>query len=464
MFEIPTDTIRKSAMDMETDLKTLALSEKSKTLSTAEFLLNRPESMLAVKSLKLADYGRPPRFDMDNFDLATIDPEFYPPIYKAFAGVITASLNLAKMSLHSLQLTVEIIRSISQLRALHALDLLDCVISRELEVILASRKKTETESLALGLSDLRIEVCNPTEGTCQILLLFPYLHNLSLLSSDSGSIVPPHARLWPRFAFFHTLERFSLNVIDCEDIPLLGGWMRSATGGDGLKRLTHFRLATTAGINDGSICNLLATMQAPMLEALFLRGLSEAHFTLFNQIGELFKDSLIALMLVRRASNRQTRNSTTTWPGPSWEYAPFLSRFTKLQHFGWNNQFDRDMPTPTALVKFENNFGDVDAIDCGNNDDDEEDDFGLDAWSALPFASHCPSLRTFASTENSCDVCQISRAPNGVVAVKTLDMMGVNGVFPKDPFEVAKWNLSPFEGWPRIFPEDVLWSNDYDYY
>ncbi|KAG5639636.1 hypothetical protein H0H81_008797 [Sphagnurus paluster] len=103
------------------------------------------------------------------------------------------------------------------------------------------------------------------------------------------------------------------------------------------------------------ILHILTERDAP-LEVLVLEGLGEAEYTLFEQISHSFP-GLIALTLIRRASPRQTRNLTITWPNSSWEYAKHLEGLTQLKHFRWNSD-DSTSWSSAPLRRFEEGFHD----------------------------------------------------------------------------------------------------------
>lgn len=315
MFQRPLGALRGIPAEREgalAFLETLAHSEKGDLLSAADFLLSRPDLTIKVKNISLSDRWRASEFperETYDFDLLEIVSEFYTPIYKAFADVIVASSNLATVSLNSLYLTEEVVRGILQLRRLHTLDLNDCVIPSELEEMLVSEERRSPPSELFNLS---LSVAIPTQNLWYILLLFPRLRTLAVFSIFDWDVPLPHPDMWARFDFFRTLERFVLDGIDFADVPLLVDWIRSATDGEGLCRLTHLRLKNHSAMDDREIYNLLDVIHVAPLKALILEGLSEAEFSLFDKIGELFGETHIALVLVRRASNRQRINAITT--------------------------------------------------------------------------------------------------------------------------------------------------------
>jgi hypothetical protein len=141
------------------------------------------------------------------------------------------------------------------------------------------------------------------------------------------------------------------------------------------------------GVSDADLDDVLASLRDTPLQVLAIDGLAEGEFTLFDSIAENVP-SLIALTLLRRASNRQENSKLTTWPHPCWEYAQRLASFQNLEHFGWNMDCISVPATRYGLVHFEEGFPDQNDLSRW------AENFGADYWTALSFAAHCPTLRT----------------------------------------------------------------------
>lgn len=132
------------------------------------------------------------------------------------------------------------------------------------------------------------------------------------------------------------------------------------------------------------------------------------------------------------------------WPHPAWEYAPHLSRLTHLQHFGWNSTCCFTTATTWILHNFEQGFPENPSEYIGVDEDGPFGSLGLDA---LPFAAHCPSLKTFASDEAFATAVVISRSRSGFISAEPL-----NHTRRAKEYNIQQWNPLTYFGrkWPRI--------------
>ncbi|KIJ29146.1 hypothetical protein M422DRAFT_71287 [Sphaerobolus stellatus SS14] len=102
-----------------------------------DFLKARPDLLDKAKVLVLEDerrcqikLGLAPS-DWENFDLSSVDANFYQPITRAFTDVLSETQNLTILRLKSIDLGEEIIRLICGLHYLQRLTLMCCDVPSE---------------------------------------------------------------------------------------------------------------------------------------------------------------------------------------------------------------------------------------------------------------------------------------------------------------------------------------------
>jgi hypothetical protein len=424
----------------------LARSSRESVLSASEFLLGRPDLINKMRCLRISHGWRSSEFEetiVGDFSLSNVEENFYAPINRSFVDVLSASRNLTSLSLHNIPVGLDIVRSISHLHNLHTLDLRVCQMQSEVVEALQSGSNDKltwsTYNLRLFMDDARL---------WWTLALCPNLRTLSVQSTYAYDMPAPDLHIWTLCKFYPTLERLWLNDINDMDLPSLADWLR--IGAASSLQLTHLRLLVRSGASDTDIGGVLASLREMPLQVLVLDGLAEGEFILFDWIVENVP-SLIALTLVRRASNRQESSKLSTWPHPCWEYAQHLASFQNLEHFGWNMDTIFIPATPYGLLHFEEGF--PDEIDfCGWAEEQDEAYFGMDYWTALSFAAHCPTLQTYTTTDRPNTTCRITRSPDGRVISELPEDLWATW----DAGNVRRWNPSEFVGhWSPILPQPV---------
>ncbi|KAF8234020.1 hypothetical protein L208DRAFT_1263869 [Tricholoma matsutake] len=433
----------------------LARSSRESVLSASEFLLGRPELINRMRRLNIHDGWSLSLFEgtsINGFDLSDVEDDFYPPITRSFVDVLSAGHNLTSVTLHHITLGLDIVRSISFLRNLHTLDLMLCSLQEDVIDILLSDSSDE---LSWGVYNLRLFMDN--DQAWYTLLLCPNLHTLSARSTHTLEMSAPPPDIWPLCKFYPTLERLWLEHVDILDISFYAAWL--CTGSASHLRLTHFKLHTLPGVAEVDLDNVLTSLGRMPLQVLVLDGIHEGGFFLFIGIAALFP-SLIALTLIRRASNRQLRTSLATWPHASWEYARLLAPLQNLKHFGWNMDYIYSPPTPYGLLRFEEGFPAEETDYLEWAEEINADSFGIDYWTALSFAAYCPSLQTYTITERpNVMTCRISRAPDGSIISEVPERLWND----RDSWNINHWNPTGFDGhWQDILPESAERNVDED--
>jgi hypothetical protein len=198
---------------------------------------------------------------------------------------------------------------------------------------------------------------------------------------------------------------------------------------------------------------VLDALQAESLQVLVLEGLAQAEFSLFSHISNRFP-YLLALTVIRRASDRQLVTRHVRWPGLSWEYPQHMQGFSHLKYFSWNfNHGPIFTQASTALLHFENGFSSSKMASREEYDDLEEgldDYFDDDKWLPRLFAVYCPSLEVYTDRVDW-EMWRFRRSPASPIGV---EMVNTYGEFPP---ESETWN--PSDWWSPVSPNanEVDW-------
>lgn len=251
---------------------------------------------------------------------------------------------------------------------------------------------------------------------------------------------------------FKTLERLSLHELDLEAISFFGAWMLAASRqrmySNPSLNLTHFHCQTHAWqrMDDLAVFDLLEALRlSPNLQVLVLRGLACAGLEVIGRIADACPN-LSGLTLISNYDNEGLDNNHgDSWPHTSSEYASRFSAFSSLHYFCWNYPLPTILdPTPSITNQVENGVPDR-SPDEGPQ---EQENMGRAAYlasarlMAVPFATHCPSLKNFAIEGSRLDF-QIDRTPEGKInlsPVGMLDMINSSGM----------WHTVPGGDWPPI--------------
>ncbi|KAF5374637.1 hypothetical protein D9615_008937 [Tricholomella constricta] len=442
-LEFPRDAWKRwsdSGLSQDQFLPQVAYESRINALALCDFLLGRQDLLDDVRDLYVSD-----RWFMsgllDSFEVSSLDNgQFHIPLYSAFTDVVTASHNLTSLTFTNIVLSLPMVRCICGLSGLSALDLRSGGMSLEGREALMNDGRM---ILSSNIIDLCIRgPANSIANFWYCVLFCPRLRNFSAQSNyDDDSLPSPPEALWPKCRFFQTLEFLYLKNISHDTIIPFAAWIANAMS---LPRLTHVKLHTSSGMPDHEMMLILRALEVAPLRVLSIDGLEEADFALFDSIAQLFPD-LVGLTLSRRASDRQRRTRSVKWPGPEWQYASLLAQFTKLRHFGWNNDQLYGSFSTYTLLHFEEGFIDlVDFVRWGEARENEWLEEG--DWTPKLFAIHCPTLETFSYTK-SFDALYLVRTSDGVIVTK-VPPWGAR------PYHYSEWDPSDFEGrWPRVRPE-----------
>ncbi|KAF9461866.1 hypothetical protein BDZ94DRAFT_1298978 [Collybia nuda] len=427
-------------------LSNLAHSERARILETTEFLLSRPDLCQELRTVSMTNNWRSSSFERTSaqgFELSRIEGKFFAPIHREFMNILAISNNLVSIAFCSLRFRTDDIECLAKLHFLHTLSLQEC------HIVLSARAKLQSSDIEFpAVHNLRLWFSATTISMWHILPLCSNLRTLSVLSPCKFNISTPSPTMWSRCRFLPNLERLCMNHIDPASVISLAEALQTASDAGGL-RLTHFKLHTRRGVTDADAHSLLDSIQGAPIKVLVLEGLAEAELPIFEKIADNHDKTLEALTLVRRSSDRQLRNRAVVWPHATWEYASHFSRLSKLQHFGWNSTSRSTSASTSDLYLLESGFSNELPLDISEDDGGCMDSLGLES---LPFASHCPSLKTFKSDEDSSTVVLISRSNTGFISTKPLNHAKSQ---IRKKYDIEQWNPSTTldHDWPHIIPK-----------
>jgi hypothetical protein len=422
-----------------------ALRSRRQFLDVTGFLLSRPDLTDALRTLSLRDRWSQRALHntlAESFDIHSL-PDFYTPIYRDLSQIIEASGNLTTITMFGLDICPECLQAISNIETLHSIYFASCQLDAA-----ACLSITQNEvRLQDTVLNLRLFVYGPAEDSIWYTLpLYPQLRNLTIKAANL-----PAEDILERAMPFMTVERLCLDDFVSGAALDLCAWMIEAVGNvaNPELKLTHFKAHTGLGLPDLMLINLLNTLRfSPNLQVLVLEGLAltDVGPEIIDLIAETCPN-LLGLTLVRRHNERQLENELAAWPHTSWEYASHFNSFSRLRFFSWNFLCQTILdPTPAIMNQFENGFPDLDTNE-GWDKEKEMDEiayFDDTHLMAASFASHCPTLRTFAIAAHMPSfVCQIDRTADGRIELLNVDM---NNMFRS----TRMWDTDLTLGWPPV--------------
>lgn len=400
-------------------------------------MAERVQDLSIIDHWKLAQYGQS---SAGGFDVSTIQAGFPLHTTRTFTQVLGITSNLSTVILLGVELSSGLIRNISNLHLLHTLVLRLCFIPIRVQSMILRGVLPPFRSVY----NLEL-VCTGHWSLWCALPLCPHLRTLSAMGRDLQGIGLPPAALWSR-CDFSALERFHLAPSSGRHMPILTSWLYATAKGRHL-RLTHFKIYTTWCASDDLVFQVLDALRSAPLRVLVFEGIAEARLALFDHIAGLFPD-LVALTVIRHPNNvRQRSARMVPWPYTSGEYARSFTAFTRLEHFAWNFRLDYLDSSPSLLLRFEEESLPGPPADHGAREKESDILFDDNHLLALPFAAHCPSLRTFAVFHRASPLmaCRITRSQTGAISLDPA------GLFSFNPWGIDRWNPDT-KPWPLVLP------------
>ncbi|KAF9066977.1 hypothetical protein BDP27DRAFT_1449410 [Rhodocollybia butyracea] len=266
-------------IEVTEDLEPLVLKARARFLDYSSLLQTRPDIMMRVNTLTFQNFGRLFSQTLNgSFTPHVLDRDiFLPPITSSLNKTFSLAHNVRVLSLSHLDITCDLMQTLVQLVHLRSIKL---------------SYSMQDDDLPHAIIENELSTCGQTIWAPPIPLL---------LREDSA----------PPLAMFKTLQKLFLSHYI--DIAFL-----SVT----LIAFNHLLGALHSG--------------SASLRILILIGLRDADLVLFECITELFPD-ILELSLRRKISYRQ--GPPLQWRHPTWKYAQYFPRFTRLHHFSWNQHF-----------------------------------------------------------------------------------------------------------------------------
>ncbi|EAU91891.1 hypothetical protein CC1G_04658 [Coprinopsis cinerea okayama7 len=367
-----------------------------------EDFLSRHDQCQLVKSLRFNFNWTFPGDPHDANDLHPLveEPIFHRLFLQTSQLLSPARLpNISSLNLSSARLDGEFLAAICSFENLRTLTLIGGFVppgeTRDTLWSGTPPFKSMVTNLHLGFTKLGID----PESLWLVLCCCPNVRNLSLeYFWTHDELQFPDQALHSKFRCIEVLERLAIRRLDPDTVPALAAWLseRPSRTADGAPSgLTHFKISNEYLIPQECMVPLVPSLRSNHMQAITLSGLEfqMAQPRLIEDIAELCPN-LISLRLIARTNILQRRTRAIIWPQPSWAYAPALAGFRSLKHFGWNFDFIQFDATPYPLVEFER-------TELGEEWEPtwEEEWFKDAETSVMPFAAHCPSLRTLSSND-----------------------------------------------------------------
>ena len=425
----------------------LAQIAKVKLMDSAGFFFSRPDLCQKVDNLSLSNEWGGPLFAKDeDFSLDDVESGFMARISETFTQAVSLSAHLTTLSLFRNCLDSDMLGAICSLQSLNVLEARFCDLPVETREPLLASSLTNSHLTNLNIK-MEPSFDDGSWDVWYILVLFSNLRTLDIHGLGENPLPMALETLWTRWTFMDTLERFCIGPLGSPHVVELASWIRGKLVG-GLARplrLTHFKLTVHYSLWDVRTAQIIRALRTAPLQVLVLEGIhrDSAYPRLIEAIASQFPD-LIGLTLVMRDSDRQTQNKPATWPRSSWEYAPSLARFNRLEHFGWNFLINEDDVSTRTLLLFENGFIADDDWERAREEATAMIYDRDDHCAVFPFAAACSTLNSFGLLKgNNFNLYQITREVNGTVNIKWDFRWGFQ--------ELQRWVPDPFMGgWPYI--------------
>ncbi|KAF7986911.1 hypothetical protein HWV62_12691 [Athelia sp. TMB] len=375
----PTQALGKTEEEVVAYLQAVGTKEKAKFLSIIAFLLSRPDIISPLLTLAVTHQWK-------NFAIAYnifSDTQFTAASYSGVQEILAMAPNLTTLKWSAFDLNLEVLLCIHRLRFLHTISFDDCTLIDAASMEDAAPVMTSIHHLLLGYQNY----CSTSMALWDLLPCFPSLRTLFV----SRFLTFADAEISSRATSIRTLRKIHLDMFVIDHfVPI---WI-----GGGSLNLTHLKLRSGIGMSRFLITQLLTALRIAncTLQVLVLEGLLNTDDSDIEQIA-LTCPNLLGLTLFLR-DNRQTENRPTIWPQSTAYYAASLSRFPRLQHFGWNALVIGAECSPNIMIPFEDGYTPEHEFSWEHLWGESISDGG-DVSVARLFVAHCPTLRSYSPAE-----------------------------------------------------------------
>ncbi|EPQ57480.1 hypothetical protein GLOTRDRAFT_137801 [Gloeophyllum trabeum ATCC 11539] len=366
------------------DIQSQLLPQRDRFMARLDFVKSRRDILDNMSKICIMDQWMTCPEALEEVGVVDIVRPLDATICTAIGGFLQAATSLTSLFLWQITLDPAIFQAVAAMPRLRTVHYNMCGLEFDPRWLVRHARSTSVVNLALvvnsetGWTMWNVLPLYPQARVCTICPNPGPLHNPLFLPEDV--VQDSHA-----VAFFASVERLFIDSFDIPDaftLPTLFGL--AATTGNGL-RLTHFKLHAVYGMNRNQIIELLTALSSAPLEVLILEGVQYAEPDLFELISNVFPN-LIALTVCYRPNDFHPTGEIK-WPCPSWEYAPHLRRFHRLQHLGMNLKHDIEY-SPRDMLSVEEEYETLPEWDEDALDDND--------WTiARTFSVSCPSLKTF---------------------------------------------------------------------
>lgn len=409
-FQLPDFEVRctnASESELKEHIESQAKLSRSCLLEEFEFLFSRPDIINDIQWLSVFGEDFSHACDMLGYEAGSEEYDlFFAPLLTRASELLKRTVNVKTLLMKRLLISEDIAYAVLALSQLRVLKITHCEFLEETHL-----------PLCASVLNVYLYMDQPQHvDSWKLIPSFPNLRFLTICGDSNLVDSLPGPDLFTACNPFRSLERLMLRGISPDDISTLVAWLHTSPD----LRLTHFKIeAGEFGIVPIETLRLVGALARCPLQVLALIGIRYAEPPLVDIISEKFP-GLVALTLVFRDSPRQTRDKSTIWPCPTWEYAVLLGGFQHLEYFGWNMEVPQ-MPTDFSrtLKYLEEGFPDDDSwifdVDSTWRDGDSQED-----WYSVVrvLAAYSPSLQWVSFTNDPVGKYKVSRQPNGWINVK----------------------------------------------
>ncbi|KAI0777030.1 hypothetical protein BC629DRAFT_628876 [Irpex lacteus] len=373
-------------------LQALAKDVVTQATRRIESLISQPQHLNGVRKLTVHNDWSPRRLLKAGWRYNQQILYFLGPLSHSIIEFLSSAVNLQTLCLHGVTINTSIVEGISTGRKLSYLILDDCFIPPLVEDVTGPCRSTSLVHLTVTHGP------KYANDIWKVIKCIPRLRWLEVDGSRSpGSLLFPHDRQREEESDFHALSRSFLTVerayfrslapCDVDDLITMLEYTRSIDDSPPFQ-FTHFKLEVHNAMPHEYLVRLLEALSSAPLRHLVIEGLARVDKRLFHFISSLFP-KLVSLVIVHRASERQSVTKGTEWGTQLSDIGPGFAGFKNLEYFGCNMKLTIDPSPSAAIVAFENDF---------DEDSKAAQDVYFDAhdWKYAPrvFAAYCPTLHT----------------------------------------------------------------------
>ncbi|EJD54889.1 hypothetical protein AURDEDRAFT_156668 [Auricularia subglabra TFB-10046 SS5] len=363
------------------------------------------------------------------------DSQIFDPLYDDLIGLLPHLPSVTHLRLAALALNQRLIEYLAASTTITHLTLDRCSeFANVLEIPTYLSHMRNITHLAIGFHG--DQYTHHTQW--RLLSLFPNLRRVHAYSFDSGETTISYPYLHASLKIIHSLEVLHIQG-STSYLDELVSWLRTAAKeSQGPGKLRKVKIHARLGIFVEDLLELLTALSElhPQLSTLVVEGIDYIPVVFLSTLLELLPN-LESLSLVRRANRSQRCNKLCDWDAAGYEYARVLQGFKYLRHLEVNILWPFGALSPCALDVLiaavygyradprSNGF-----IGLVHTDDPDHGIFSDGSSVAIPFASLCPALESFAIRAGHCYYsCLSERHDNGTFHFKSVSRVNMAQFF-----------------------------------